>query len=620
MFAKIKTMTGMLDMWKYLLITLVILVSIFYFENIYMNQNSEEIQIQKNTLMPSTLTVEQATVETQLPEFIKITPIHCDELPTELTQLNFQLQKMLKRFHIFAQSNNISQRIEEYIVKKSGMSNNRYRELSNPYNYNLSTLDKTQGISKSSPLLHQEKLTKALNNKEYNTVIKLLKDGSITANYTFANKSVLSAIIINDPKISIIQLEQLMRSGLTPALADFVEMTKNNLPRSHIEQALIHVYDQEILHKLWLNNYSMQNLTISAARNFNANLFSLWYDLGISAVLPGRNNTALDAIVAPKSTLQIDNASQIFKRLASDSIYPYGATALDQISTWLPTDIKTSFKKYLSQQPNLQLTMHERNLSMNFEKAYTEFEGNINSAQQQLIECNIKNSNKDNRNSDNTAPNNPKKTSEYHKIKARETVQGLLSYYNEMTPQEINIYEKVSVSLTKTGKINLKEFLPDATDEQIAQMQLIFALQQGKPYKDILTLLQQGAQLPELTITLLTIRSDLILTKQLIPHGLNILAADLQGNNALYNALKFGSSNQMFDYLLDSGVSVTVNKDLLSLSIKAIGTKGDTLHYLRRLTDYGLKITLKHYQILKIQPGDESVKYKSVKNFIEKHL
>lgn len=142
---------------------------------------------------------------------------NCDNLSNTTKKVEKYYQNTVKTFHLFINSKGIPKVSEELIAQQGGISLDNYRRLSSPFKRDINTLMPIDGDVKDS-VKYAVVLGKAMNNKNYQSIIDLLTSGDITNNSIFFDKSILSSIIINDKEISTLELERLMNAGLTLVL------------------------------------------------------------------------------------------------------------------------------------------------------------------------------------------------------------------------------------------------------------------------------------------------------------------------------------------------------------------------------------------------------------------
>ncbi|NQY65325.1 MAG: hypothetical protein HRT38_16715 [Alteromonadaceae bacterium] len=605
-------------MWKKLVLGIIIgLICFYYLATYYSNVNDQVLKIvptnnQTSKVIPLIeLSVTEQTIINPLSS-LQPSPENCDDLLNASNKLNENYQQMTKSFHSFMNREGINKASEELIVQSAGIPLNHYRRISSPFSLDINTITVTEGRPKNS-IKYAVTLASAMNNKNYQPIVNLLRSGDITNNSIFSVKSILSAILINDNKISALNLDILMAAGLTPAFADFVTMTQNNVSAEKIELALTYVVDQKILHKRWSHHDFQHNLTLTAAENFNSSLFSLWYNLGVSTVMRSDDYNALDMIASPSNPHQRHNASEIFQILARDNIYPYAIDSLDKILEWLPQEVKVLFSEYIALQPQHKLSNREQKLGLKLAKFHEKLSIQQNKILHDITQCQRKQLTKKSEITNNSTFANID-------IYKRSTVQGSLKYFKSLDPKTLQLEDKIIRSLAENNTVDIKSVVPELSNDEADYLQLILALQQNRPYEELLPLLRNGAILPDMAVIILTINENLDLINHLKPHGLNIYAKDPKGDNALHYAVRMNNINTVFDYLINNGVDITQGADLLSDAIKAINTQGNTLYYITKLVNNGLELTLTHEELLKTLSPVNKIKYKQVSNFIAEQL
>lgn len=155
----------------------------------------------------------------------------------------------------------------------------------------------------------------------------------------------------------------------------------------------------------------------------------------------------------------------------------------------------------------------------------------------------------------------------------------------------------------------------ELVDSQILDIALMQAITHNSPINVISTLISRGAQFTPETMSVLAIRNNLKLTKQLIPLGLNIHAVDSLGKNALFHTFTSFQSQAMFDFLLMNNVAVSSpaqGLDLLDLALQRTATSMDGVYYVRRLIEFNAPISTSHRELLQIVKSQNPEAYQQI--------
>lgn len=141
----------------------------------------------------------------------------------------------------------------------------------------------------------------------------------------------------------------------------------------------------------------------------------------------------------------------------------------------------------------------------------------------------------------------------------------------------------------------------ELTDPKILDIAMLQAISHNAPIAVIQTLLARGAQFTPEMVSVLAMRNNLALTKQLIPLGLDIHSVDGSGKNAIHHTFTNFQSRETFDFLLAHGVSVNSNSqglDLLDLALQRTINNSDGVYYVQKLIEFNAKISTSHKEIL----------------------
>jgi hypothetical protein len=537
--------------------------------------------------------------------------VTCNSLLISIQENENTYQEMLKEFDHTANGDFGSNKVsKELIIQDAGINLDSYRRLTSLFDIELNTLITVDGKPKKSAK-YASLLAKMINHQDYLGLIELVESQHITNNSHFLDKSVLSAIIIGNNHIASTEFSLLMGSGLTPSFADFVTMTTVHFSVENIEMALAHVKNNQVIYNKWHQANYEHNLTLVAAKSFNLAAFELWYQLGVPADLENDNYTAMDLIASPKNHMQRQQATKIFTVLAKDNIYPYSLSSLDKIGEWLPEATKKMFREYFVRSRPV-LNDWQQTQSNHLAKKFQKINVKLSELKQRIAICESHSPN--NRHEINDANvNNPA-------IFDINSVEALLAYFKAKEAEDNHVNEQFMATLADDENLDTTKAFPELTAEESVNIRLILALKQNKPYQFLLSLLHKGATLPDAAIFLLTVNSNVKLIKQLKYHELNIYAIDPSGNTALHYALRSGSTNETFDYLIKEGIDIMQGADLLHESIQALNIRGNTPYFIKQLVLNGTNLNQAHSDAFKkIVPLDK-VKYEKVEKYITEQL
>lgn len=141
----------------------------------------------------------------------------------------------------------------------------------------------------------------------------------------------------------------------------------------------------------------------------------------------------------------------------------------------------------------------------------------------------------------------------------------------------------------------------ELVDPKILDIAMLQAISHNAPITVIQTLLARGAQFTPEMVSVLAMRNNLALIKQLIPLGLDIHAVDGLGKNAIHHTFTNFQSKETFDFLLANGVSVnssTQGFDLLDLALQRTINHADGVYYVQKLMEFNAKVSTSHKEIL----------------------
>jgi hypothetical protein len=600
-------------MWKILAFLLVMTMFYVVVTKYSSEDTATALEHGTNTPMSGAAKSDEATVLNHADDAALVaktsnaTPLTCHALLKSIQENEDIYQQMLVAFdQAMYEALGNDKASKESIIQDAGISLDSYRQKTFAYDIELNTLTPIDGTSKKSthfaPLL-----AKMINSKNYKGITELAGSQHITSRSLFFNKSVLAAIIIANKDISSTEFSLLIESGLSPNFADFVTMTRYHLSATHIETAIYYVKDTQVLHKKWYQANYEHNLTLAAAKHFNFAAFELWYGLGVPADLENGNYTAMDLIATPKNRNERQQAIRIFTALAQDNIYPYAVHSLEKISQWLPATVEQQFREYFAKQlPVLTAWQQQQSIALAAKSQ------EIQAKHSELIQAH--------------AACEPQSRYDTHDLNAvhpgnialfeYNSVEELLAYFKAREPLDDNANAQIMAALTKDEDIDFRKIFPELTAAESLNLQILMALRQNKSYDALLSLLNEGAELPENAIFLLTANNNIKLIKQLRQHKLNIHAQDQAGNTALHYALRTGSTDEMFDYLIHEGINITQGADLLREAIQAFNTRGNTAYFISQLVLNGAVLSVAYcIDLEKITPLDKE-KYVIVEKYL----
>jgi hypothetical protein len=155
--------------------------------------------------------------------------------------------------------------------------------------------------------------------------------------------------------------------------------------------------------------------------------------------------------------------------------------------------------------------------------------------------------------------------------------------------------------------------LLNVADVTTLNLALFKAISNNAPIEVIKKLLGLGAQFQPEVLTILALKNNVVLTKELIPLGLDIHGVDKQGRNGISQTLVIFDSRDMFDFFLNNGVSVnprTLGVDPLDMALlKLLKENDSTLYYIETLIDYGASIGSSHKKLLLLLEQDNPSLY-----------
>ncbi len=508
----------------------------------------------------------------------------CDITTEELAGLESEVHDIVYTFIPEFKNLGLTKGQQENIVQSASFSVDKFRRMTAWHNQteytNLMTV-------KGRPIPLEPKLYtnyySYLYSKNYEGIISLAKSKLFISQNIANGNSILSNTILHDTAIPFSVVEQLLNAGLAPNFVELVKLTKANLPLDIIN--LVAGYATDDINQFWYEQYRENTLTMLAASKFNYELFEYWFNLGVPATGGEFDFSAMDMIATPTNGEEIKQATKIFKLLADNNVNPYDQRTLSKIKKWLSLDIQQNYHPYFLNNAEIKITGAEFEISKKLASA-------IGYKNKVLDSANIR------------------------KLKCDKEREALSETFVENSDKSLAgsplIKELTSDFVLKLSQAknsgNWENYLLD-TDEMVEQtglgemynIALMMAIQSNSPISVIDDLLERGATIPENAIFTLAMNSNLELTKKLIPRGLNIHYKSQQQRNALYYASTLNASIEMFDFLLNNGVSVTKAGDLLDVLLaKQIS---NTAYYSKQLVARGYQITKKHknaYEKLKV--------------------
>jgi len=174
---------------------------------------------------------------------------------------------------------------------------------------------------------------------------------------------------------------------------------------------------------------------------------------------------------------------------------------------------------------------------------------------------------------------------------------------NDESSKRLNVLVKLNRDAAAKNWNEFKQsiVLLHGEDVEFLSIALMQAIDNKAPFEIIEELLNQGATINPAAILTLSITNNVFLTKKLLNYGLDLHFVDPIGRNALSYVLKIGKAREMFDFLLEHGVSINPLKnalDPLDIALQTLTRRRTGIYYVNQLLTRGAIIEPSHQELL----------------------
>jgi ankyrin repeat protein len=563
------------------------------------NSAVQELQLMTEQNLVSTATSQSNSIEllpSHLSDEVRVKKPICDNDKMALYQSTVIYTKALLRkssltFKEKLTNEGFSRFKIESAVQLVGIDLRLFRRTSAVYDYNYRSLLPINAEILRLTAKQKNFVMKSMISGNYSEIISNASIGQLTNNHILAGDPLLSALILANAKIEPSTVEQLIDAGLTPGFADLVKLSSNKqVPAATIK--LLESFNQALLSTTWFANYQDYNLTMLAAQMLDIDLLELWINRGVAAYANQNDFTAMDMVAVPQSSDDKIKAIKVFELLATKNVMPYDIATIGRLKQWLPQDIINQYDYYFEQYQMPSISREDAQSSRQFKLAMTDIIEQLNGTENNLAKCQqLINQNKV------ITPVKPSSTTPKMDDLDEATQKLAFKLLNALNNKDWQRY--------------LEAFhrLPAEIDEnELLNLILLQAIQSNAPYKQIIALIERGAQLDESVIFILAMRKNIFLANNLYPYGLNLHAIDNEGRSALEYAIIAGGSEKMLAFLLQSGVKIRSDDDLLGFVLSKEHIKNKVV-YAKLLIDFGHAFTERHSIELKTIELNDKVEY-----------
>ncbi|WP_190322062.1 hypothetical protein, partial [Candidatus Enterovibrio escicola] len=162
----------------------------------------------------------------------------------------------------------------------------------------------------------------------------------------YREESILSHIVSTDKNIQRSDIELIVSSGLTISFIDIINSVKANISPDILDYLMSNYTDD--LNELWFEDYSYNSLATLAVKENNISIFRVIQRHGVTLQTKENDKTALDFLAIPNNESDRQAAQEILSILAIANIRPYQIDKIQEIKSWLPSNILKTHTSYFS--------------------------------------------------------------------------------------------------------------------------------------------------------------------------------------------------------------------------------------------------------------------------------
>lgn len=415
----------------------------------------------------------------------------------------------------------------------------------------------------------QKVLLATLVDKDYPYLIDLIEKKEFSVNKTFFANSILSTLLTNDPQLSALTIDQLIKAGVKPTFTDIVQATKNAMPIDVVEQLFKH--SNINTQKVWRQDYQFESLASINIKKLNVVLLEYWINKGAPTSPEAPFTNALDKLPTPSNEEEQQNAETIFILLMQQGLQPTTIKSANSLKNWLPGTLITQYEQQLvpvtiGVPSELQLWIDRLlEITSNLQKQISR-----SKACNEVALAGVQSTKK--------TPHTTQSSNESPRTKFETTRKKILAHTLKQD--------------WETATTLSEDLANNSGDEDILNDLLATYISVDAPFSYIEALLEQNIPLPKNTIIVLARTDNVTLMHKLLAHNLDIYYQSELGNNGITQSIN-SYAKEMFDYLLSQGVDFTnifQDKDALTIAIENVDINKKAIYYCRKLVTNNVNI------------------------------
>lgn len=440
---------------------------------------------------------------------------------------------------------------------------------------------------------------------QYEELYSAIDSGYIPVDGYFLQDSILTVALKYNPTIERADLIGLIEAGINVNLPDLIEVNKRKYPDYILE--ILAQNSSFDFSNMWFDGVRFNSLATVAVSQLNHSALSFWLSKGVPLYDNEKAVNALSFLPRPNGGEEIEQGNNILQLLSSNRLPPVSSSMRNSLIHWygefaesLPVgdmELTPITEKLESAIRNLTVIVAKSNRELEESQEIIKICSKILDGtlgfqawqQGQLFEKN-KNSNANNL-----------KTSEQRQLRLMSSLERLAFQDKQNVELTQQMMSAASVQNWQEALDSAQELSDseEAIDEEIFDVLIIQALSQNAPIEVFEQLFAKGAKLPDSASHILAIYNHLDLMKKLLAMDLDLHSVDQYGKNALSYSIEAAQGKEMFNFLLQQGVSFKATDhqlDALDLALAKCEFSSLGIEYALTLIEMGAPIENSHRQ------------------------
>lgn len=272
-----------------------------------------------------------------------------------------QMQETANNIYPKIHKLHISEMQKETLVQSigNGLDVDHYRaETSWHKNIHYSTLTPVRGKPDSLKGMVRQQFIVALNTRNYTEISNMLFKKVIGNKSTYGGKSVLSAVISDNPAISISDIKNLTKSGAQPNLYDVKTAISSGLSTAAVE-FLIKTGSFELTESWYEDKVNYNILTYAAWLGKFEHAYFLYTNFGINLSVQ-HDYTLIDVMETPEAG-QATYAEALIDAFIKAGLVPYKNSSIKKLSLWLDAARIRQLTGNINRMPSSHLRLDDIN-------------------------------------------------------------------------------------------------------------------------------------------------------------------------------------------------------------------------------------------------------------------